>query len=388
MPRNRVGSIRKVGNRWKIEVWRGSAEEGTLIRRYGSLPASRPREDAEALAVSMAQRLGVPASQDLDMTLSTFWHTVFPSLPSSRGTKRSKATMRQYTDYMRVPLKLLGDKPINKITHAEMATAVRQSSSPHNAKVALRAVMRAAYDNDLVDEMPFQRRVPTHRERKPQPQPWTRFEVMDFLHQLQAAPLDPSEDRDEMIAYTVLGMSGLSKSEILGVRPMDITSQQVYSFTTGEHVQTMTVEVAMTYTDADGWKTWAKNDHRHRTTAILPFLRPMLVQAIGNLSQRRGKGWEEERLVRRRSDGMIRDWKRLCKRLGVRYIPPGMLRHTTDTLALTAGVQPDLNDKMHGRSDHSSTYRHYFRPDPGAIEDAARLISDSIITTNHVEHVF
>jgi len=60
MARNRVGSIRKVGNRWKVEVWRGSAEEGTLVRAYDSLPADRPREDAEALAVAMARRLALP----------------------------------------------------------------------------------------------------------------------------------------------------------------------------------------------------------------------------------------------------------------------------------------------------------------------------------------
>ncbi|MBE6468913.1 MAG: hypothetical protein E7001_02895 [Coriobacteriaceae bacterium] len=369
-------------------MWRGSAEEGTLVRAYDSLPADRPREDAEALAVAMARRLGSSADRDGGMTLGTFWRTVFPSLPSSRGTPRSKATMRQYTDYMRVPLELLGDKRLNRITHSDLALAVRMSSSPHNAKVALRAVMRAAYDNELVDEMPFQRRVPTHRERRQQAQPWTRMEVREFLHRLRTVPLDPSEDRDEMIAYTVLGLSGLSKSEALGVRPMDIRSERVYSFLLGEQIETVTVEVAMTYTDADGWKSWAKNDHRHRTAAILPLLRGMLFDALDSLAARRGRGWEADRIVQRRSDGMVRDWKRLCDRMGVRYIPPGMLRHTTDTLALTAGVQPDLNDKMHGRSEHSSTYKHYFRPDPGTVEEAARLISESIVTTEHVEHLF
>lgn len=71
-------------------------------------------------------------------------------------------------------------------------------------------------------------------------------------------------------------------------------------------------------------------------------------------------------------------WAALLKALGVQHIPPGMLRHTTDTLMITAGVNPDLSDKMHGRSEHATTYRNYFRPDIGAMDDAARALSDAI----------
>lgn len=388
MARNRIGSVRKAGNRWIIEVKRGSEEDGTMVRAYDSIPGDRPREDAEALAISMAQRLGVPASDDYDMTLGTFWRTVFPALPSIRGTPRSKATMKQYAEYMRVPLELFGGKPLRKITHAEMVTAIRLSGSPHNAKVALRTVMRAAYDNDLIDEMPFQRRVPTHRKPKPKPEPWSRFEVADFFRQAERVPLDPSEMRDDLIAYAILGMCGLSKSEALGARPMDIRNQRIYSTTLGEMVETMTVTVAMTYTDDDGWKDWAKNDHRKRVVPVPQALRSPLIEILGRLSQIRGKGWEEQRIVRRSSNGLIRDWKRLCKRLGVRYIPPGMLRHTTDTLALAAGVQSDLNDKMHGRSEHSSTYKNYYLPDLSVMDDAANKISEMLSPKTAVEQTF
>lgn len=65
-------------------------------------------------------------------------------------------------------------------------------------------------------------------------------------------------------------------------------------------------------------------------------------------------------------------WRAALESAGVRYIPPDMLRHTTDTLMLAAGVAPDVDDKIHGRSEHTSTYRNYFRPDVGVAEDAMR----------------
>ena len=164
------------------------------------------------------------------------------------------------------------------------------------------------------------------------------------------------------------------------MRSMDIMEETAYSLATGEEVRTMTVTVAMTYTDADGFKPWAKNDHRCRTVPVPPVFRERLRRLL-SVSRARAadpSAWAASRLVDRRGDNLVTAWRRLLKRLGMRYIPPNMLRHTTDTLAITAGVSGDLNDKMHGRSDHASTYAHYFRPDLGAMDDAARLISDAI----------
>ena len=39
------------------------------------------------------------------------------------------------------------------------------------------------------------------------------------------------------------------------------------------------------------------------------------------------------------------------------------------------GVPPDLSDRMHGRSEHASTYRSHFRPDISAMGDAAQRAS-------------
>ena len=61
-----------------------------------------------------------------------------------------------------------------------------------------------------------------------------------------------------------------------------------------------------------------------------------------------------------------------------RSVAQGPRRHTSDTIALDAGVAPDLVDKMHGRSEHTSTYRNYYRPALGAMEEAARKVGETI----------
>lgn len=389
MPRNRVGALEWRGNGYMVRVKRNG-------RRLNQMVHCRrdERGRAEAVAAMLAQRLGRPGAMDPDMTLRRYWEDVFPTRPSVRGTPRSNATMRGYAAGMRHPLEAIGDVPLSKLTHSQVKAAVLDSPSPRNAKLALRAVLRCAYDDELMDELPFSRRVPTPRARRPQAVPWSRFEVASFFEAVDTVPLVPREDRDALELYAILGLCGLSKSEALGTRPMDLREETAYSFATGEEVRTMTVTVATTYTDEDGFKEWAKNDHRHRTVPVPQVFRDRLRRLVAASRARSAdpSAWASSRLVAKRGDSLVRDWGCLLRRLGVRYIPPGMLRHTTDTLAITAGVNGDLNDKMHGRSEHASTFRNYFRPDIGAMDDAARALSDAIATapkaTDDHEHPF
>lgn len=43
-------------------------------------------------------------------------------------------------------------------------------------------------------------------------------------------------------------------------------------------------------------------------------------------------------------------------------------------MALTAGIDPQLNAKMHGRKRPETTYKHYYRPDFGVQERAAQML--------------
>lgn len=290
--------------------------------------------------------------------------------------------MRFYRGEMeRNILPVLGDVALSRITHAQVSSCIQRASSPVNCKRTLSAVLRCAYDDGLMPVRPLDRRVPVAKRHRERPQPWSRFEVASALGGMASSPWP-------LRAYLALGLSGLREEESLGVRPTDLRRQSTYSFATGEEVETMTVTVAQTWTDAGGLSPRAKNDYSLRTVPVLPACRDMLSAAVSE-SRAAWDGepsaWAGERLVPLTGHRLYVEWKRELGRLGLRYIPPDVLRHTSDTLALTAGVSPDLNDKMHGRSDHSTTYRHYFRPDIGAAESASRAVSDLIMPPRDAE---
>lgn len=86
----------------------------------------------------------------------------------------------------------------------------------------------------------------------------------------------------------------------------------------------------------------------------------------------------EARLVDLCESHFNKEWTRALEASGLRRVPPGTLRHTSDTIALDSGVAPDLVDKMHGRTEHSSTYRNYYRPALSAMEQAARRVGETL----------
>lgn len=374
MSKSTIGHVEPVSDGlWRVRVQRGTGIDGRPSVRSEYVHGTK--EEARARAAAMALEMGRTVDGMDGMTLREYWSAVFPGKPSNRGTPRSKNTMRFYRGEMeRNILPLLGDVALSRMTHAQVRDCIQRASSPVDCKRTLSAVLRSAYDDGLMPERPLDRRVPVEKRHRERPQPWTRFEVSAALSGLADAPWT-------IRAYLALGLSGLREEESLGVRPIDLRRQSTYSFATGEEVETMTVTVAQTWTDAGGLSPRAKNDFSLRTVPVLPACREMLSAAARESRAAWGgepDAWAGSRLIGLTGRRLYSAWKRALSDAGLRYIPPDVLRHTSDTLALTAGVSPDLNDKMHGRSEHGTTYRHYFRPDLGAAESASQAVSDLV----------
>lgn len=368
MARN-VGHIEWVapGEAW-LRVERGANADGSRrIRREHFLGTE---DEARARCAVIAMEMGREPTRYDGMTLSTFYRAVFRDAESVRGTKRSAGTLKWYDGAMRPVLAAIGDRALSSLTHAEIASAVRESPSPANAKTALRAVMRSAYDHGMLDEMPMTRRIPTYREHRPQAEPWSLWEVSLALSRI---------DRPDLMAYAVLGLSGLRMEEALGARPRDLHETTTYDYATGESVDTMTVTVSMTYTDKGGWVEATKNPQSRRVVPVFFEGRDLLRGYVASMPH--GEGWADGRMVPIRGDALYRKWRRMCARCGLRWIPPSMLRHTSDTLMLSSGVDPELNAKMHGRTDPATAYRHYYRPGLGLQEEAARMVGAGVGNT-------
>lgn len=374
MGKSTIGHVERVSDGvWRIRVQRGTDIDGRPRVRSETFRGTK--EEARARAAAMASEMGRTLDGMGGMTLREYWVAIFPSKPSNRGTPRSAVTMDWYRRRMEKDvLPRIGDVPLSRLTHAQVRDCILSASSPTNCKRTLSAVLRSAYDDGLMPERPMERRIPVHRERRERPLPWSRFEVAAALDALASAPWP-------VRAYLCLGLSGLREEESLAVRPVDIREQSTYSFATGEELRTVTVTVAQVWTEPGGVVPRAKNDWSLRTVPVLGACREMLAEAVAeSRSSWDGdpEAWAGERVIRLTRHQLYLRWKAALSGARLRYIPPDVLRHTSDTLALTAGVSPDLNDKMHGRAEHTSTYRHYFRPDAGAAEAASQAVSDLV----------
>lgn len=358
-----IGTIRWYGpDDALLIVERGTNADGS--RRVRRERFRGTEDEARARCAVLAMEMGREPARCDGMTLSTFYWGVFRASDSVRGKPRSANTLRWYDEAMRPVLDRIGDRPVASITHAEAADAIRSCGSPANAKTSLRAVLRSAYDHGLLEEMPMTRRIPTHRERMPQREPWSLYEVSQALSRI---------DRPDLMAYCVLGLSGLRMEECLALRPCDLSETVTCDFVTGEETRTMTATVRRTYTDRGGLVDETKNPQSRRVVPVFYGGREALRRYVEGLRSDDPE-WAERRLIPQRADALYRKWRRMCKRCGLRFIPPSMLRHTSDTIALAAGVDPQLNAKMHGRTDPATAYRHYYRPGLGLQEEAARKV--------------
>ena len=362
MPKAKVGSVVEVSRgRWRIRVQRGVKPDGMPWVRQETVTGSRALAEERARIIAHEMETGYPPA----ITLAD-WYSRFRSMPSSRGTPRSATTLDYYDRAMAGLLPSLGHRPLSSLTHEELAQAVRDAGSPVNAKRTLRAVLRAAYDEGLMTWRAFERRVHVHPAFTRQKEPWTLAEAVDAL----SAPLSAN-----LRAFLALGLSGLRMEESLGLRGRDVAEVSIP--VPGGSVPSVVASVSWTYTDAGGHVPRAKNAQSARTVPIIPQGRSDVLELARSVGP-------DERLLPMRGDVLYHQWARELAACGLRFIPPSHLRHTSDTLMLSAGVPADLNAKMHGRSDPSTTYRHYLVPGLDAMEGASARMGEELSKTRAI----
>ena len=361
MPKAKVGSVVEVSRgRWRIRVQRGRKADGMPWVRQETIDGTRAMAEERARIIASEMETGRPR----DMTLAD-WYARFREMPSPRGDVRAATTIRSLDAAMRHALPLVGHRMLSEVTHEELARVVRDSPSPVNVKRALRAVLRAAYDEGLMGWRAFERRVPTHRTFTRPKEPWTLAEAVDAL----SAPLSAV-----LRAFLALGLSGLRMEESLGLRGSDVSEVSIP--VPGGEVRSVVAKVGWTYTDAGGHVPRAKNAQSVRTVPVIPQGRERVLE----LAREVGDG----RIIPLRGDTLYRMWRRELAACGLRFIPPSHLRHTSDTLMLAAGVPADLNAKMHGRSDPATTYRHYLAPGLDAMEGASSMMGAELSKTGAI----
>ena len=368
MPRRKIGHIEKSpGGGWDVRVSRGYRADGK--RRTVCEHVDGSFEDAEAACARIASQMGRSLSAGGSLTLRQYYEGVFRHGDSVRGEPRSNATLRDYDSQMRrFVLPALGDVPVSRIRHEQVKRVVLSATSPKKCKVALRAVLNAAYDDGLIEEKPMTRRIITPQAHRPQLEPWSALEASEALRLFCGHPLEP---------YLILGLSGLRLEESLGVTPRDVEPREAFDIVTGTVERSLVVTVRNTYTDADGFKRGAKNDFSERSVPVIVAGRDRLLSIIAASrpdDPAALEAWAGERLLPYRSDNLAKMWRTALESMGLRRIPPNMLRHTSETLMQAARLPDTLVSRLHGHTELNTDYRHYMRPSLAEAERAAREV--------------
>lgn len=368
--RRRAGSYREVRpGAWKVRASKGRRADGG--RRTVSRTVEGSELDAKTEAARLVAELRGAAKLGESLTLEQFyWGGVFRKSDSNRGKPRSAATLRQHDSQMvRNGLPAIGHITLSKLTHGDVKATVLASTAPALTERTLRAVLPSAYEDELIDERPFRRRITTPQRRKPLRARRTAQEEIAALGAMRGRPLE---------TYLIIGLSGLRMDESLGISPADIVPQATYDLATDTEVRPATLVVRRKYTDADGLVDEAKNEASVREQSVVAG-HDRLLAIVAATRPDPGDpaavdAWRRSRLMPLHGDTLYKRWKAELAALGLRFIPPDMLRHTSETLMQAAGLPDSVTSRFHGHAELKTDCGNYIRPGAATMEDAARKV--------------
>lgn len=369
MTRRTTGCVTRLDNgSWFVRVSCGYRSDGK--RRVVRKTVHGTYDDAclEAARIKFDMSTGNVGDS---LTLREYY-SIFRTKNSTRGKPRAQSTLYAYDSQMRRNvLPYIGDRPISAITHAEMKRVIMQCKTQARCKEVLRAVMLSAYDDGLIDDKPFQRRIATPRKHRQQTAPWDAQEAIEAISALTGYR------RPEIEAYMILGLSGLRTEECLGALRRDVQPRETFDLSTMSTVRTMVVAVHATYTYHDGFREGTKTDFSTREVPVAVWGRERLLRIVAaSMPEDRADipDWSEGRIVDLTYNQLLHAWRRALAENGIRYIPPDMLRHTSETLMQQAGIQDTLVSRLHGHESLRTDYKNYMRPGLSSAEGAARAV--------------
>lgn len=350
MPRNpsKPGHIREVRpGVWEVSVQHGLRRDGSPRVAYRTVHGTEA--DADRERDRLAAEMGVARTLGDHLTLDDyFWRTFVPRKEASR----TKSTVDFYTSAYRVQIaEAFGQLDVGSIPKPAIRTWAANlpaQSAPAYVR-ALRAILRSAWEDELIADEPMRGRLDLpSRDTRPAPV-WTAEQVTDALSRLRGVDIEP-------LALVMLG-AGLSASES---RALDWSNLSA---------DCSEVTVAGAYTQRDGMKG-PKNARRYRTVSVMPTCAERLRElrstgpiCLNRRGQRMGPGTVAKRWSALWESGVMD---------GIPRIAMNRLRATHETLMMRAGVSDALNSAIHGHSQKVS-YSNYLAPASAEAVEAAKV---------------
>lgn len=237
----------------------------------------------------------------------------------------------------------LRSRAMRSILPSELATlraTLAESQAPktvNNALIPLRGAFELAHDDGLIKSNPTGRLVNVKIPRKSKADPFSPEELVKLLGKAEGAARN---------FYEFWALSGLRGGEIIAIewRDVDWIGSRI-------HVQRSVV-----LKEAKDPKTLLERFVELDPAAIAVLKRQQTLTGLAGgvifINPGTGKPWDHNRTVGTR-------WERLCKKAQVRHRPPGQLRHTYASLALSAGERPFYVATQLGHTSLQMLELHY-----------------------------
>lgn len=357
------GSIRNLGgDRWEVRASHGRKSDGRP--RQLSRVVHGDKAEAEAALVKLRIDLGAKPNLADTMTLDEYFWGVF--MPEKESGPRS--TYDTYKSVYKVNIApAFGSWPADQISRGDVQRWVRRLS-PSKADKAfrhLRAILRAMYDEELLDEEPLRRRIKIPRHQVAQKGVWTASELAEALARMKGHQL-------EGIVLAMAG-GGLRREEALAIDlPEDL------SFIETEHGIICRLVVDGTWTSGSEQQNYTKTYRVRPVTIAEPFSSRLMDIALDGRSK----------LVMRRDGssplkpGSIPEtWKKAFADgsvlYGMRYVELRTLRHCHETIVAQAGFADAENAMLHGHSQQVM-YGHYLSVASDAADRMAEIVGKAV----------
>ena len=249
----------------------------------------------------------------------------------------------------------LGDTALGALTWAQIRDWIRSkqwSTKTQNNKLSvLRRALNEAVELGLIDIHPMAGKVVRKRKtRKATIRP-RRDAIDPFDHEEREALIQATEGQmRNLIEFAV--WTGLRISELCALdwSAVDWVHERVY------------VQAALTHDSREIEST--KTEAGDRAVDLLPPALAALNRQKKHTFLAGAEVFQNPHTLKRwTGDNSIRarQWPTVCRRAGVRYRPPGQMRHTFASMMLMAGESPMWVAAQMGHRDWTFTARTYYR---------------------------
>lgn len=234
----------------------------------------------------------------------------------------------------------------------------------NNKLSVLRRALNEAVEQELIHHHPMANKIIRRRRSEADSSAATKAKVDPFSHEERTALMETA--RGQLKNLVQFGFwTGFRVSELFALNWENIDWINSRIFVVGALTQ-RAENIEETKTDAG-----------ERVVHLLPPALSALKAQKEYTFLQGNEVFQNPRTLKRWTGDMAlraRHWKTLCRRAGVRYRPPGQMRHTFASMALMAGESPQWVASQMGHTDWTFTARVYYRWIPSDAGDAGARI--------------